>query len=309
VHGACSTGLLSTPVGATSGAVHGQCTPIRPSKELVLPATGINSQPMTTLKRSYVHMVTPTRSAQKITNISPLPMSVKDSVSTNDSLIPALINNGSVKLCSNIFASQAVEGTKRNITPDIMNTPVSKSFSHEEVIAFGGIKSQEANGIRSSGRLRAQPNADATQLQKAMLLAQRRNESFSQGTTQSHSLLNFSETQIIHNATALGVSMGSSITDQINAAQLIKENEFQRTLTILKNKEAVVENNGENVSCLIVSRASELVVDLDDEDHLVEDGLLCVSPVANKPRRNKKKISYDKNKVRRSNRIRTKNHK
>jgi hypothetical protein len=40
--------------------------------------------------------------------------------------------------------------------------------------------------------------------------------------------------------------------------------------------------------CLIVSRASELVVDLDDDDHLVEDGLLCVSPVANKTRRNKK---------------------
>jgi hypothetical protein len=90
-----------------------------------------------------------------------------------------------------------------------MTTPVSTTFSTEEVIAFGGIKSLEAKGIRSRGRLRAQPNADATQLQKAMLLAQRRNESFSQGTSQSHSLLNFPDTQIIHNATALGVSMGT----------------------------------------------------------------------------------------------------
>jgi hypothetical protein len=136
-------------------------------------------------------------------------MTVKDLVNTDDRLTSVLSNNGSVKICSNISASQVVEGTKRNTKPDIMNTPASKSFSHEEVTAFGGIKSQEANGIRSSGRLRAQPNADATQLQKAMLLAQRRNESFSQGTSQSHSLLNFPDTQIIHNATTLGVSMGT----------------------------------------------------------------------------------------------------
>jgi hypothetical protein len=79
------------------------------------------------------------------------------------------------------------------------------------------------------------------------------------------------------------------VLDQINAAQLIKENEIQRTLTISKNNEAVLEKKTwKKMPCLIVSRASELVVDLDDDDHLVEDGLLCVSPVANKTRRNKK---------------------
>jgi hypothetical protein len=123
---------------------------------------GINSEPMTTLKRSYVHMVTPTWSIQTNTTVSPFPMSVKGLVSTNDRLTSVLSNNVSVKMCSNIFASQAVEGTKRNITPDIMTTPASIAFSHEEVIASGGIKSQEAKGIRSSGRLCAQPNADAT---------------------------------------------------------------------------------------------------------------------------------------------------
>jgi hypothetical protein len=80
------------------------------------------------------------------------------------------------------------------MVPDIMITLVSKTFSTEEVIAFGGIKSQEAKGVRSSGRLRAQPKVDATQFEKAMMLAQKRNE------------------QIIHNAIVLGISMGSSIT-------------------------------------------------------------------------------------------------
>nr|XP_051196422.1 uncharacterized protein LOC127309713 [Lolium perenne] len=75
--------------------------------------------------------------------------------------------------------------TKKSTTPGIMTTPVSPALFSDEVIAFGGIKSQTAKGIRSSGRLRAQPNADATQLEKAMLLAQRRNESFAQGYSSS----------------------------------------------------------------------------------------------------------------------------
>jgi hypothetical protein len=138
-----------------------------------------------------------------------------------------------------------------------------------------------------------------------MLLAQRRNESFAQGISQPHSLLNFSDAQIIHNATVLGVSMGSSLTEQINAAHIIKENEFQRTLTILKKNESMLEKSGEHLPCLTVSHASELVGDLDD-DFPSDNDLLCASPVTHKTRRNKKKKSYDKTKVRRSNRIRNK---
>jgi hypothetical protein len=71
----------------------------------------------------------------------------------------------------------------------------------------------------------------------------------------------------------------------------------------------VLDKNGEQIPCLIVSRASKLVGDLDDDEHLLDVGLLCVSPVANKIKRNKKKKSYDKTKVRRSNRIRNKTQK
>jgi hypothetical protein len=217
-----------------------------------------------------------------------------------------LLDNVSATTCSNYFVSQADLATKKSTTPGLMTTPVSPALFSDEVIAFGGVKSQTAKGIRSSGRLRAQPNADATQLEKAMLLAQRRNESFAQGISQPHSLLNFSDAQIIHNATVLGVSMGSSLSDQINAAHIIKENEFQRTLTILKKNESRLEKSGEHLPCLTVSHASELVGDLDDDDFPLDAELLCASPVTNKTKRNKKKRSYDKTKVRRSNRIRNK---
>jgi hypothetical protein len=227
-------------------------------------------------------------------------------VSDNVVLSSVSLENDSGTACSNSFVSQAGLATKMSTTPGIMTTPVSPALFSDEVIAYGGIKSQEAKGIRSSGRLRAQPNADATQLEKAMLLAQRRNESFAQGISQPHSLLNFSDEQIIHNATVLGVSMGSSFTAQINAAHIIKENEFQRTLTILKKNESVLDKSAEQLPCLIVSRASDLVGDLDDEDFLLDTDLPCASTVTNKIRCNRKKKSYDKTKVRRSNRIRNK---
>jgi hypothetical protein len=100
--------------------------------------------------------------------------------------------------------------------------------------------------------------------------------------------------------------MGSSPTEKINAARIIKDNEFQRTLTILKKNESMLDKSGEQLPCLIVSCASELFGDLDDDDFPLDADLLCASPVTNKTRRNKKKKSYDKTKVRRSNRIRNK---
>ncbi|XP_051210506.1 uncharacterized protein [Lolium perenne] len=164
VHGACSPGSGTTSTGA----------PIAPGKS-ILPQTlvssplakvssqhfmseGSTSLPMESSKRTYIHMVKPKRSKS---TVSPLPVSVHH---------------------------MADGATKNNMKPVTVNTPVSKAFSTEEVIAFGGIKSQEVTGVRSSGRLRAQPNADATQLEKAMMLAQRRNESFAQGYSSSCAL-------------------------------------------------------------------------------------------------------------------------
>ena len=205
---------------------------------------------------------------------------------------------------SSLNLSQDDAFAKNSVSPVLMSTPVSKSFSKDEVIAFGGIQSEKAKGVRSSGRLRAQHNADATQLERAMSIAQRRDDVFAQGTvqTQSRSLLSFSDSQIIHNASILGVSLGNSDADKLASARLIKENEVQRTLTILNN-DTVSEKRDDPVKCLVVTRASALSGDLDDDESLFDDGF---QPVLKKKKHNKKKKSYDKTKVRRSNRIRTK---
>jgi hypothetical protein len=221
VHGAYD-GDASTAAGRPSVLVQGSSclgTPMETGTATLSPVLGwfwmtnpssldtvlINGSdlPMGKSKRTYVHTITPKLNSQTNTRVSSMPMLVKD---------------------------RAEMGTTKSTRPGIMTPPVSSAFSSEEVIAFGGIKSQEARGIRASGRLGAQPNTDATQMEKAMLLAQRRNEMFVQGNSQPHSILNFSDAQIIHNAIVLGVSMGTSLTEHIDAAHIIKENEFSKNI-------------------------------------------------------------------------------
>jgi hypothetical protein len=105
-----------------------------------------------------------------------------------------------------------------------------------EVIAFGGIAENAIAGLRSSGRLQAQANADATQLERAMMIAQRRDELQGQGTSlpKKFSLLAFSDDEIIDKADSLGVSFGSSRQSKVTAAKLIKDNEINRSFNNFK---------------------------------------------------------------------------
>jgi hypothetical protein len=79
-----------------------------------------------------------------------------------------------------------------------------------DVIAFGGIAQGMVAGVRSSDRLRAQPFSDATQLDRAIMIAQRRDDFSGQGTNlnKKSSLLSFTEKQIVHRASRIGVSLG-----------------------------------------------------------------------------------------------------
>jgi hypothetical protein len=99
--------------------------------------------------------------------------------------------------------------------------------------------------------------------------------------------------------------MGSNSKSERAAAQLIKETEKKRVLTFLKN-DKTLEEEAILPSCIVVSRASDLCEDLNDfsDENLDEhiDSLTSHSVV--KPKRKKK--SYDKTNVRRSDRLRIK---
>ena len=70
--------------------------------------------------------------------------------------------------------------------------------TREEVIAYGGVANPELLGVRSSERLRAQPNVHLPQPERAMLMAARRDSMERTGTSPNPccSFVSFSNEQI-----------------------------------------------------------------------------------------------------------------
>ena len=89
-----------------------------------------------------------------------------------------------------------------------------------EMVAFGGISDGLA-GVRSSDRIRAQPLADATQLQRAIHLAQQR-DSPGMLSNSKLSFISITNDQIIARASRLGISLGESPSAISSSINLIK---------------------------------------------------------------------------------------
>ena len=148
-----------------------------------------------------------------------------------------------------------------------------------KVIVFRGIQDAARRGVRSNDRIRAQPNADATQLERASILAQRRD--LMQGTNLNplFSILSFSDNDLIAKAVKLGVSLGSSHFEKIKSAKTIKDSELDRTVNLLsKNIGSVDPEDPHN---LILNRAASLSEDLveDEIDRDLEEILGPVVPL------------------------------
>jgi hypothetical protein len=199
-------------------------------------------------------------------------------------------------------------GVKVGTALSVVSKPTIKmpQYTTEQVVAFGGIQDEALRGVRSSGRLRAQPNADVTQMERAMLIAKKRGETPVIGKSPSKltSIISFADDHIVQSAVSLGVSLGNSHLECIKSVRLIKDVELQRTLTMLKNSD-YVEGSRDTAACLAVTRASVLCDDLEEDEHLDDDSHVPV--VITKEKKIRKKKIYDNNNVRRSKRVRVKN--
>ena len=84
--------------------------------------------------------------------------------------------------------------------------------TRQEVIAFGGIADPGEAGLRSSARIRAQPNGEASTMERATALAARRDSMLDAGTGTKRKLsfVNLPNAVIISRASSLGVSLGCS---------------------------------------------------------------------------------------------------
>jgi hypothetical protein len=207
---------------------------------------------------------------------------------------------------SNIFTSTHTDSNLHNINVRAASVlEEAKTYSREEVIAFGGISEESIRGTRSSARIGAQPNVDGTQMQRAMGSAQRKSVYNMPGTSTPNkvSLLSFTCSNIIDKAKSMGVSLGNSTEVENVSAKVILDNECRRSLTLLKPN----ENSDEVGICLLVNRASSLCEDLNDEENLLDDEFSIEQPtVVNGAKIKKKKKAVDKAPLRRSTRTKFK---
>ena len=136
--------------------------------------------------------------------------------------------------------------------------------SRQEIVDFGGINDPEVSKLRSSDRIRAQPNADASAMERAMLLAQRHGDPSTSGTKPKPSLLTLPNEVIITRASRLGVSLGESPSQVFESVNYIKEIEHAREVIFLKNN---MDNlgNGDDQN-MIIKRATNLSEDLVNEE-------------------------------------------
>jgi hypothetical protein len=191
------------------------------------------------------------------------------------------------------------------VTTSSSSTPTPKPRKKEEVIAFGGISERMASPIHSSQRVRMQHNGDATQMERATQLAEKRLHAFSPSTKSKLSFSKLSDHEIAARAATLGVSLGSNESEINNSIDLLKRTEEDRRITYLQNN--LKENLGEENDYDILDNANQLCLDLELEDRVAPMGD-AIDPVLAMPIkmlkiRGKKNISTLGMSVRRSTRI------
>jgi hypothetical protein len=174
--------------------------------------------------------------------------------------------------------------------------------SLEDIVAYGGIPDPAGSGLRSSLRIKAQPNADMPQLERAMHLTERRQSSATPGIScvKKLSFADLPDDDVASRADRLGICLGDSSVTIKKSIHCIKELEKSRNLVFLNKS---IHADEYDSSSLFLSRASNLSEDLiDDVDKEMPDH---EGPSNLFKQINQKKISRPINKltVRRSARI------
>jgi hypothetical protein len=194
-----------------------------------------------------------------------------------------------------------------NETVSLLADDYGDMFSMDKLIEFGGISDFRTSGLRSSGRIRAQANADATQMERAMMIAQRRDEFLAQGKglTPKFSILNLSDSEILARAEKLGVSLGSDENSNMASVKQIKEIELNRTLTMLEKINTVVEQENDPHN-MLVSKMSELCEDIMPDEVSSDVVHPVVRGIESKQTQKRTRKNYNGTAVRRSTRVKTK---
>jgi hypothetical protein len=147
-------------------------------------------------------------------------------------------------------------------------------------------------------------------MEKAMLNAQLKDVSSSAGKplTPKYSIVNIPDSEIIHRAERLGISLGQSNGEVIKSIKGIKLVEEEQILTVLQKNVDENVNKDEGPSTLVMSKVSTLCEDLVEDEGIpldLDDHLEHLEPVVKVNKIRARKI-YDTTNIRKSTRRRIK---
>jgi hypothetical protein len=152
-------------------------------------------------------------------------------------------------------------------------------YSREEVIKYGGIFEHVVKNVRSSERIQAQPDADATQMEHAQERAILQDFGNLKGTNliPQFTLASIPNEVVVASASKLGVSLGKSPSQIESSIASIKNLDLEWSLIMLKRKEEIAGTIDEWSSSFTLYEASRLSEDLEESDCIVGENIEAVS--------------------------------
>jgi hypothetical protein len=145
--------------------------------------------------------------------------------------------------------------------------------------------------VRSSERIRAQPNADDTQMERAQKILHDRESCTERGTSfmSKFSFVSFPNDEVVARASRLGVSLGCSPSQVTSSVKKINDIDMLRTLVMLKKNEDKVKKGSGEPSNLVLQKAKDLSFDLEEEEQQGSEGQKDLNPLHGKQKRSYKK--------------------
>jgi hypothetical protein len=205
-----------------------------------------------------------------------------------EAMVHSVISSPSVSM-SHSPGGKSLNRSSSPSTPRGTGAFLGGRYSQAEVLAFGGVP---AAGIRSSERIKKQPNAEATQLERAQGLALQRDQAMASGISSAFkfSLASFSNDSIVSRVAKLGVKLGESPRQIQESVNNLKDTDLQRTLVMLKRNEDKIKNGQDSISESVLQDAIDLSADLNEEEQQGSFGHEDQDLLSPKQKRRGKKI-------------------
>lgn len=199
-------------------------------------------------------------------------------------------SNSKQQVISSKYDKLVEETTSDQHFDSVVTGKTHNEITNDDVISFGGIPGPTSCDRRFSQRIQEKPDADDMLMGRAMRAAKLRDAETTSGLSidQTASILNLSDSEILNNASDIGVSMGTSSKNIAKSINDILDLEVDRTIEFIKNLAAVKPMNDSDINDLggaglqtLCDSIFHIDGEVDDVDDMGLEGYMAPSDAEN----------------------------